>query len=344
MFSVAPVITDTGKTLLLRAAAGEAFTFTKFQAGSGELGPGETPQSMRALKAVEIANIPITEAEDTAEQGFIQLTAEFDNQSAVQEAFRWTELGLIAEDAQHNEYLYAYACDVEYAQLLTPGGGSVSVEQAISCVIAVGDTDNITAYVIPHSTYALQADFQAHLDDTNNPHHVTAEQLGAAEENHTHSANDITSGILPLARGGTGVNTLEALKNLLSLEYSIGIYEGDGALRKNINLGFKPSSVVIIQLLQSNAMTQVNIWEPVDERDNRVNLYEHTCAVYIAPGLNYIHHGCDVAYYGSASADVMLAVGHGGAAVTDTGFAVGYYKETRVVNRQGFRYLYIAWR
>ena len=35
---------------------------------------------------------------------------------------------------------------------------------------------------------------------------------------HTHSASDITSGVLPVARGGTGVTNLSALKNQLNIE------------------------------------------------------------------------------------------------------------------------------
>ena len=46
----------------------------------------------------------------------------------------------------------------------------------------------------------------AHLADKNNPHRVTRAQLGAAATSHTHSAADINSGTLAVARGGTGRN------------------------------------------------------------------------------------------------------------------------------------------
>lgn len=44
----------------------------------------------------------------------------------------------------------------------------------------------------------------AHIAHRNNPHSVTAQQVGAAKAAHTHSAADITSGALGVSRGGTG--------------------------------------------------------------------------------------------------------------------------------------------
>lgn len=46
--------------------------------------------------------------------------------------------------------------------------------------------------------------FILHKNDTNNPHKVTAAQVNAAPVKHTHSAQDVTSGVLPSKYGGTG--------------------------------------------------------------------------------------------------------------------------------------------
>lgn len=43
-----------------------------------------------------------------------------------------------------------------------------------------------------------------HIGSNKNPHSVTAEQVGAAAASHKHGTSDITSGILGVARGGTG--------------------------------------------------------------------------------------------------------------------------------------------
>ena len=48
-----------------------------------------------------------------------------------------------------------------------------------------------------------------HTNNTSNPHGVTAAQIGAAETSHSHSATEITSGTLPVARGGTGNTSVD---------------------------------------------------------------------------------------------------------------------------------------
>lgn len=55
----------------------------------------------------------------------------------------------------------------------------------------------------------------SHLNAKDNPHEVTAAQVGAAAAEHEHSADDITSGILSLTHGGTGVESLAALASSL---------------------------------------------------------------------------------------------------------------------------------
>ncbi len=57
-----------------------------------------------------------------------------------------------------------------------------------------------------------------------NPHNLTAETVGAAKEEHTHSATDINTGVLNVQRGGTGGSTtLEARR-------SLGIQSGRGTV------------------------------------------------------------------------------------------------------------------
>lgn len=48
---------------------------------------------------------------------------------------------------------------------------------------------------------------ETHLNDTNNPHGLDCEQIGAAASSHNHAAGEITSGTLGVARGGTGATT-----------------------------------------------------------------------------------------------------------------------------------------
>jgi|GEM_PF-3849903 len=52
----------------------------------------------------------------------------------------------------------------------------------------------------------------AHTKNGENPHKVTAEQVNAAAKDHKHSTNDLTGGVLGVARGGTGVTGYDKLK------------------------------------------------------------------------------------------------------------------------------------
>ena len=72
---------------------------------------------------------------------------------------------------------------------------------------------------------SLSTDSSNHENNTNNPHKVTAEQVGAAKSTHNHSASDINSGTLdidrlptvPVANGGTGANTVEKARTNLGV-------------------------------------------------------------------------------------------------------------------------------
>lgn len=102
-------------------------------------------------------------------------------------------------------------------------GGSSYVE--ISASLALGETEN-TAYRGDRGKQAYD-----HISRSDNPHGVTYQQVGAAAEDHTHtaaevgaaaathnhSASNITSGYLPISRGGLGGGTATAsLYNLIA--------------------------------------------------------------------------------------------------------------------------------
>jgi hypothetical protein len=58
-------------------------------------------------------------------------------------------------------------------------------------------------------------------DDLNSLYSYMDEELSyKAEATHKHSASDITSGTLPIARGGTGSTTASAARSALGVEIS----------------------------------------------------------------------------------------------------------------------------
>ena len=356
MFSRSPVITQTGISLLLRAAGGEQFHFTKFVIGDGRMAEGDTEQDASAA-VHPVMDATITRSENTEREGYIRLTGSFDNVN-LQSSFLWTELGLVAEDGEGNEYLYAYAFDAMHAEYIQAGETAVVAEQTITVIIAVGDTQNITAYVLPRAQYASAQDFQDHITDYNNPHRVTPAQIGAAEAAHTHSAEDINAGVLSVERGGTGVQSLEALSLLLGSRLVAGVYVGDGTQRKDIVLGFQPSAVMVFPMITgggagSGGSTSTNYESRtayVQTSQGReyvtysVQKVASMYAFYFAPGLNVHFHSLSTLDMKTCGADELLSQGKGGAAVTASGFAVGdnYSQAQRSVNLEGIYYAYIA--
>ncbi len=78
-----------------------------------------------------------------------------------------------------------------------------------------------------------------------------AADIGAAASEHKHSANDVASGILAVARGGTGVETLEELYTALGApRIATGSYVGtgtSGASNPNsLTFDFVPKLLVLI--------------------------------------------------------------------------------------------------
>ena len=79
---------------------------------------------------------------------------------------------------------------------------------------------------------------------------LTAANIGAAASSHTHAAGDITSGTLPVARGGTGQTTLQATRNAMGLGNTTGALPiangGTGsttAANARSNLGITPANI-----------------------------------------------------------------------------------------------------
>ncbi len=85
-----------------------------------------------------------------------------------------------------------------------------------------------------------------HMADRNNPHNVTTTQIGAAKTEHNHSACDITSGVLDVERGGTGVSSFKKLKEALDInlpkDYSSEVIENQVLFKNFYNTQFCSSN------------------------------------------------------------------------------------------------------
>jgi len=82
---------------------------------------------------------------------------------------------------------------------------------------------------------------------------------------HTHSANNITSGVLPIERGGTGYSSLSSLKSALGITNSCTIVTGSFttnssySMGTNITLGFQPKLLITIADKYADTVDNRNI-------------------------------------------------------------------------------------
>ena len=80
---------------------------------------------------------------------------------------------------------------------------------------------------------------------------LSASDVGAAASSHDHSASDITSGTLPIVRGGTGASSIIDVHSSLSLNqvvnYETFIVTGDGNETKTHTFDFEPDCVFVFK-------------------------------------------------------------------------------------------------
>ncbi len=199
------MITDAGKELLIGCLAdGDSLTFTSVAFGDGIQ---DDPATATALDN-QVANTAITSVTEDEGHEYVTLGLTFTN-SAIASGFKITEMGVFAHGDDNNSLLFAYGTEEENNADYVPANTSGLVEIVLSIVIYLGDTANITITTATSAVEAVSAALEAHIADAS-MHGTTLEDIGAASENHTHAASDITSGVLPVAKGGTGKGQLSA--------------------------------------------------------------------------------------------------------------------------------------
>ena len=196
-------MTTAGRLALSKVqASGKSLNFSKFAFGDGQLNG-----------SLEIERTALINQKDT--QPITRLRVNGDNTVTVGTkrpgnavgGYYLREIGLFATDPDNSsaEILYGYANAGNDAQYLPTTGGAEIVEKTINVIISITNGTVVTA-TVSTGTAVTPEEFAAHVDDTDNPHDVSAEQVGAALENHTHGniTNDGKIGTNPSKAVYTG--------------------------------------------------------------------------------------------------------------------------------------------
>lgn len=217
MSFTAPRFTDEGRALQAKAQAGTALKFTKMQLGDGELGS----QAIAAMTGLINPLITVGISDVKAGNNYATVKSNFSN-SELTTGFYWREIGVFAADPEkpndrNSDILYCYANAGSLAEYI-PAAGSEIIEKIISIPCIIGDAENVSAEVASE-IYATKEELKEHIGNKNNPHGVTAKQLGAlTDESLTKEKILNKIDVLDIKHGGTGKSTKkEAFDNLAFL-------------------------------------------------------------------------------------------------------------------------------
>ena len=185
MFFNNPTLTDAGRALIIKALAGETITFSKLGLGNGVVPADVTPLTDLVNPCVKFGLTSITTG-----VGGVSLSGSFDN-SSIEEDFVATELGVYAIDPDDGEILYALARPYGEPTTIPAGANSGYGRINLNVVVAVGDAENVTAIISEFIGYATITAFNAHVDNTDNPHQVTKAQVGLGNVPNVSTNNQI---------------------------------------------------------------------------------------------------------------------------------------------------------
>lgn len=134
--------------------------------------------------------------------------------------------------------------------------------------------------LMPNAIRGVKANGTLLTPDANKVVNVTPSNLGAATTSHTHSASNITSGTLPISRGGTGATSASAVADSLlfvsrpNASTICSVY-ASGSITVNVERGF----ACLIDNLPggNNWVASVTTWS-----EDKSDYYPHYVAATIA--------------------------------------------------------------
>lgn len=204
-------LTTAGKGLLLRALAGEVkINFTNIQLGNGSDAGKNAVSLSNPLLTLGISGYEVSDI-------FLTLTAVYNN-SEVEASFNATETGVLADDPDNpgGQILYAYEYTSEGAADRIRAGADRIVETQLDVMVYIGDAENVTASISQSAVYTPKSEFDNFVARRDNPHEVTAEQIGLGAVPNVTPENqqpEFSESIIPFSVDEKGVVSFSNIKN-----------------------------------------------------------------------------------------------------------------------------------
>lgn len=207
-------MTEFGLSATIHSMAGGKITIDNVEIGSSATAPTDYNAVKNLLnRELQAQIISQKKIENT-----LNLKFQFDNKKVTNDFF-WTETAVFATvtkaDNSIETGIIIYGYNEENANHIPAYTDNNSLSKFI-CQIGINYSDelNVTIKLDEFNDYVENSKFTAHLN-SENPHGITPNIINAAKAEHCHSANDITSGILGVNKGGTGVTSITQLRNEL---------------------------------------------------------------------------------------------------------------------------------
>lgn len=204
-------LTEFGKAALIHGLAGGSIAFNVIEIGGAEIPPSDFSK-VTALADTKLNTKAISQKQI---DNTLNLKFQFDNKK-VSSDFFWTEIGYFAtvtkSDGNTENGMVLYGYNSKETANHIPSYTSNNTLNKYICQIGINYSDdlNVTITLDEFEDYASKSDFAEHISATN-PHNISCNTIGAAKAAHVHSAVDITSGMLGVERGGTGVSSLKKI-------------------------------------------------------------------------------------------------------------------------------------
>ncbi|WP_409176671.1 phage tail protein [Brevibacillus fortis] len=180
-------LTNKGRNLIAKAQTGIELKYTRFGIGDGELG-GQSIVDLNALisqkQSLGIAKLKL-------QPGGKAVVGTVISNKDITTGFYFREVGLFAQDPVEGEILFCYANCGPTAEYIPVGGGPDVLEKTFDIIAIFGNAQNVSAVLdsslIWETPEGAQDKVNVHANRQDNPHKVTAEQVGAAKADHTHN-------------------------------------------------------------------------------------------------------------------------------------------------------------
>lgn len=228
-------MTEFGLSATIHSLAGGKITIDNVEIGSSATAPTDYNAVKNLLNRELQAQIISQKKIDNT----LNLKFQFDNKKVTNDFF-WTEIAVFATvtkaDNSIETGIIIYGYNEENANHI-PAYTDNNFLNKFICQIGINYSDelNVTIKLDEFGDYVENSEFTKHLN-SENPHGITPDIINAAKAEHCHSANDITSGVLSVERGGTGTaSLLELTQSLIP-----SIFNAKGIANTNLDSILSP--------------------------------------------------------------------------------------------------------